>query len=149
VSIADVASDLSRLEMGQKENRLEQPNGFQLRQNSNTAGNCPRKPRENSIDFGISRDSQRGRLRSGEFSKSRRLISHQNRSPAFRVRTINRTIEAVNYQHRGRSTKLDFAGTDLMSSAGGEAKIDSKRGSIAIEAEFSNLDGRPASVASI
>ena len=65
---------------------------------------------------------------------------HEDRSPAYRVRTISRTVEAVNYQHRGRSTKLDFAGTDLMSSASGEAKVDSKRGSIAIEAEFNNLD---------
>ena len=72
---------------------------------------------------------------------------HENRSPAFRVRTINRTVEAVNYQHRGRSTKLDFAGTDLMSSARGEAEVDSKRGSIAIEAEFSNLD-RPTTFGS-
>ena len=69
---------------------------------------------------------------------------HEDRSPAFRVRMISRTVEAVNYQHRGRSTKLDFAGTDLMSTASGEAKVDSKRGSIAIEAEFSNLD-RPTS----
>jgi outer membrane protein OmpA-like peptidoglycan-associated protein len=60
---------------------------------------------------------------------------------------ISRTVEAVNYQHRGRSTKLDFAGTDLMSSASGEAKVDSKRGSIAIEAEFNNLD-RPTSFGS-
>ena len=30
--------------------------------------------------------------------------------------------------------------SDLMSPASGEAKVDSKRGSIVIEAEFSNLD---------
>ena len=72
---------------------------------------------------------------------------HEDRTPAFRVRIISRTVEAVNYQHRGRSTKLDFAGTDLMSSASGEAKVDSKRGSIAIEAEFNNLD-RPTSFGS-
>lgn len=65
---------------------------------------------------------------------------HEDRAPAFRVRTISRTVEAVNYQHRGRSTKVDFTGTELMSSARGEAEVDSKRGSIAIEAEFVNLD---------
>jgi outer membrane protein OmpA-like peptidoglycan-associated protein len=69
---------------------------------------------------------------------------HEDRTPIYRVRMISRTVEAVNYQHRGRSTKLDFAGTDLMSGASGEAKVDSKRGSIAIEAEFSGLD-RPTS----
>jgi outer membrane protein OmpA-like peptidoglycan-associated protein len=71
----------------------------------------------------------------------------EDRAPAFRVRTINRTVEAVNYQHRGRSTKLDFAGTDLMLSAKGEAEVKSKRGSIAIEAEFSDLD-KPTSFGS-
>jgi outer membrane protein OmpA-like peptidoglycan-associated protein len=69
---------------------------------------------------------------------------HEDRAPAFRVRTISRTVEAVNYQHRGRSTKVDFTGTELMSSARGEAEVDSKRGSMAIEAKFSNLD-RPTS----
>jgi outer membrane protein OmpA-like peptidoglycan-associated protein len=69
---------------------------------------------------------------------------HEGSSHAYRVRMISRSVEAVNYQHRGRSTKLDFAGTELMSSASGEAKVDSKRGSIAIEAEFANLD-RPTS----
>jgi outer membrane protein OmpA-like peptidoglycan-associated protein len=65
---------------------------------------------------------------------------HEDNTHAYRIRMISRTVEAVNYQHRGKSTKLDFAGTDLMSSASGEAKVDSKRGSIAIEAEFNNLD---------
>jgi outer membrane protein OmpA-like peptidoglycan-associated protein len=71
----------------------------------------------------------------------------EDRSPAFHVRIISRTVEAVNYQHRARSTKLDFAGTDLMPSAGGEARVDSKRGSIAIDAEFANLD-KPTSFGS-
>lgn len=57
----------------------------------------------------------------------------------FRVNVISRTVQAVNYQHRSGATKLDFAGTDLMPSARGEAKVNSKRGSIEIEAEFSGL----------
>ncbi len=71
---------------------------------------------------------------------------HEDRTE-FRVKMVSRTVEAVNYQHRGGSTKLDFAGTDLMSSARGEAKVSSKRGSIAIEAEFANLD-KPTSFGS-
>ena len=71
----------------------------------------------------------------------------EDRTSEFRVKMVSRTIEAVNYQHRGGSTKLDFAGTDLMSSAGGEAKVSSKRGSIAIEAGFANLD-KPTSFGS-
>ena len=52
----------------------------------------------------------------------------------FRVNVISRNVQAVNYQHRSGATKLDFAGTDLMPAASGEAKVNSRRGSIAIEA---------------
>jgi outer membrane protein OmpA-like peptidoglycan-associated protein len=57
----------------------------------------------------------------------------------FRVNVISRNVQAVNYQHRSGATKLDFAGTDLMPAASGEAKVNSRRGSIAIEAEFAGL----------
>jgi outer membrane protein OmpA-like peptidoglycan-associated protein len=59
--------------------------------------------------------------------------------PTFRVTVISRSVQAVNYQHRSGSSKLDFAGTDLMPSANGVAEVNSKRGSIAIEAEFGDL----------
>ena len=60
-------------------------------------------------------------------------------TPTFHVIVISRSVQAVNYQHRSGSSKLDFAGTDLMPSANGVAKINSKRGSISIEAEFGDL----------
>ncbi len=60
-------------------------------------------------------------------------------TPTFRVNVISRTVQAVNYQHRSGATKLDFAGTSLMPLANGQAKIESKRGSIEIEVEFGNL----------
>ncbi len=60
-------------------------------------------------------------------------------TPTFRVTVISRSVQAINYQHRSGSSKLDFAGTDLMPSASGVAEINSKRGSIAIEAEFGGL----------
>ena len=59
--------------------------------------------------------------------------------PVFRVTVVSRSVQAVNYQHRSGSSKLDFAGTDLMPSANGVAEVNSKRGSIAIEAGFGNL----------
>src|SRR5438477_4681938 len=61
-------------------------------------------------------------------------------TPVFRVNVISRTARAVNYQHRGGATKVDFAGTDLMPKANGEAKVESKKGYIEIEVEFANLD---------
>src|ERR1700685_2741119 len=60
--------------------------------------------------------------------------------PTFRVTVVSRSVQAVNYQHRSGSSKLDFAGTDLMLGANGEANVNSKRGSIEIDAEFGNLE---------
>ena len=60
-------------------------------------------------------------------------------TPTFKVVVISRSVQAVNYQHRSGASKLDFAGTSLMPSANGEASVNSKRGSIEIEAEFGNL----------
>jgi outer membrane protein OmpA-like peptidoglycan-associated protein len=61
-------------------------------------------------------------------------------TPTFRVTVVSRSIQAVNYQHRGGATKMDFAGTDLMPQARGEAKVESKKGYIEIEVEFANLE---------
>jgi outer membrane protein OmpA-like peptidoglycan-associated protein len=67
------------------------------------------------------------------------IVEPLSPTPTFRVTVISRTVQAVNYQHRSGATKLDFAGTDLMPSANGQAKVKSNRGSIEIEAEFGNL----------
>jgi outer membrane protein OmpA-like peptidoglycan-associated protein len=60
--------------------------------------------------------------------------------PTYRFTVVSRTARAVSYKHRSGSTHVDFQGTDLMPSARGEAKVDSKRGVLAIEAEFADLD---------
>jgi hypothetical protein len=57
----------------------------------------------------------------------------------FVVHTTTRTVQAVNYQHHGGATNIDFAGTAMMPSTTGVAEVKSQRGSIAIEAEFSQL----------
>ncbi len=59
--------------------------------------------------------------------------------PTFRVTVISRSVQAVNYKHRGGASKVDFAGTTLMPSANGQAKVESKKGYIEIEVEFGNL----------
>jgi outer membrane protein OmpA-like peptidoglycan-associated protein len=66
-------------------------------------------------------------------------VEPMSSTPTFRVVVVSRTVQAVNYRYRSGSSKLDFSGTDLMPSANGEAKVNSKKGSIEIEAEFSNL----------
>lgn len=58
---------------------------------------------------------------------------------SYRAATVTRTVEAVNYEHKQGSTKVDFAGTSLMPAADGWARVDSKRGNLAITAEFGSL----------
>jgi hypothetical protein len=53
--------------------------------------------------------------------------------------TVSRTTKAVNYRRAGGSTKIDFQGTELMSGASGEAKVDSKSNRIEIEARFDGV----------
>jgi outer membrane protein OmpA-like peptidoglycan-associated protein len=52
---------------------------------------------------------------------------------------VSRSTPAVNYRHHSGSTKIDFKGTDLMPGARGEAKVNTTRGAMKIEVEFSNL----------
>jgi outer membrane protein OmpA-like peptidoglycan-associated protein len=61
----------------------------------------------------------------------------------YRAIVTSRTVQAVNYAHRGESTKVDFAGTTLMPMASGWAQVENKRGNLAITAEFGKLD-KPA-----
>jgi outer membrane protein OmpA-like peptidoglycan-associated protein len=67
------------------------------------------------------------------------VVERMASTPTFRVTVISRSVQAVNYKHRGGATKLDFAGTDLMPLANGQAKVESKKGYIEIEVEFGNL----------
>ena len=70
-------------------------------------------------------------------------LSIQNRPggsvPIYRVIVTERTMKAINYQHRSGATKIDFRGTDLLPMAHGEAKVESKKGYIEIEVEFDQL----------
>jgi outer membrane protein OmpA-like peptidoglycan-associated protein len=67
-----------------------------------------------------------------------------NLTPAYRINVVSRTTPAVSYRHRSGATRINFQGTDLMPAAAGEAKVESKRGALEIEVEFSGLD-RPTS----
>ncbi len=63
-----------------------------------------------------------------------------NPTPTYRINVVSRTTRAVSYRHRSGATKINFQGTDLMPAAAGDAKVESKRGTLAVEAEFSGLD---------
>ncbi|MGA7857574.1 MAG: OmpA family protein [Terracidiphilus sp.] len=57
----------------------------------------------------------------------------------YSVNVTSRSVEAVNYEHRGGATEVDFKGTALLPSADGKAKVRSKRGTMEVEADFGNL----------
>ena len=72
-------------------------------------------------------------------SQATMAVEPMSPTPTFRVTVVSRSVQAVNYQHRSGATKIDFAGTDLMPGANGQAKVESKKGYIEIEVEFGNL----------
>jgi outer membrane protein OmpA-like peptidoglycan-associated protein len=57
----------------------------------------------------------------------------------YKVKVVQRDIDAVNYLHRSGSTKVAFGGTDLLPGAHGEADVKSERGKITVNAEFRGL----------
>ncbi len=60
--------------------------------------------------------------------------------PIYRVTVVSRNLEAVNYEHRGGPTSIDFQGTVLLPHAKGSAVVESHRGSVAIDAKFDHLE---------
>lgn len=57
----------------------------------------------------------------------------------YRVKVVQRDLDAVNYLHRSGSTRIGFKGTTLLPAAKGEAKVTSERGGITINARFQGL----------
>jgi outer membrane protein OmpA-like peptidoglycan-associated protein len=66
-------------------------------------------------------------------------VEPMDQTPVFRVKVVSRSTKAVNYRHRGGSTKLDFKGTSLMPQASGQVKVDSKAGRLEINANLDHL----------
>jgi outer membrane protein OmpA-like peptidoglycan-associated protein len=72
-------------------------------------------------------------------SQTTTIVESSSSAPTFRVIVISRSVQAVNYRHRSGAAEVDFAGTTLLPSADGKAKVRSKRGTLEVEAEFGNL----------
>ena len=53
---------------------------------------------------------------------------------------VSRTTKAVHYRLQGGAVKIDFQGTELMSRASGEAKVEGKKTNIEIDAKFQGLE---------
>jgi hypothetical protein len=57
----------------------------------------------------------------------------------MRVDVVERLATAINYRHRSGATTIGFRGTALQPGARGEAKVESKKGYIEVEAEFDDM----------
>jgi outer membrane protein OmpA-like peptidoglycan-associated protein len=57
----------------------------------------------------------------------------------YKVKVVQRDLDAVNYLHRSGSTRIAFKGTPLLPMAKGDAKVTSERGGITIDARFQGL----------
>ncbi len=73
------------------------------------------------------------------YSQTASVLEPAGPVSTYRVILTSRSVQAVNYQHQSGATDVDFAGTALMPSADGKAKVRSKRGTMEVEAEFGNL----------
>lgn len=61
------------------------------------------------------------------------------RVPIYRVTVVARTTKAINYRHRSGDTKVDFRGTSLLPLAIGDAAVQSRQGTIRVDAKFRHL----------
>ena len=66
-------------------------------------------------------------------------VTQQDGVYIYRVKVVQRDLDAVNYLHRSGSTTIGFEGTPLLPRAKGEAKVESERGGITIDAKFEGL----------
>jgi outer membrane protein OmpA-like peptidoglycan-associated protein len=67
-------------------------------------------------------------------------VAQPDPQPIYRVTVISRSLEAVNYEHRGGPTPIDFQGTVLLPHAKGSAIVESHRGRVEIDAKFEHLE---------
>jgi outer membrane protein OmpA-like peptidoglycan-associated protein len=72
-------------------------------------------------------------------SQGTTAIYQGNRVPIYRVTVVARTIKAINYRHRSEQTKIDFRGTALLPEATGNADVQSKQGTIKVDARFKHM----------
>src|SRR6202790_549914 len=70
-------------------------------------------------------------------------VNAQDTMPVYRVTVVARTSKAINYRHRSGSTPIGFQGTSLMPGARGDAKVESHKGYLEVDAHFKNME--PAS----
>lgn len=64
-----------------------------------------------------------------------------NETTGYRMKVVSRSTQAIDYHHKA-STKVNIKGTDIAPLIDGEAKVESKPGTVRVDAELHHL--RPA-----
>src|ERR1700676_752652 len=67
-------------------------------------------------------------------------VEPMEKTPVFRTEVVSRTTKAVDYRHRGGSTRVDMKGTELTPRVEGQATVESKQGRLEINAKLSGLE---------
>ncbi|PYV09441.1 MAG: flagellar motor protein MotB [Acidobacteria bacterium] len=66
--------------------------------------------------------------------------SQDNQSTTlYRVTMVARTTKAINYGHLSGATRIDFRGTPLLPQAKGQARVESRRGAVKVQAQFEKM----------
>ena len=66
--------------------------------------------------------------------------ANRESGPLFRVTVVSRTTKAINYGHLTEPTKIGLKGTVLLPESEGEARVESRRGAVEIEAKVNRLE---------
>jgi len=64
----------------------------------------------------------------------------QESSPLYRVTVVAGKTKAINYRHLSGPTEIDFRGTVLLPFSKGQARVESRKGAIRIQAQFDKLE---------
>ena len=61
-------------------------------------------------------------------------------NPGSAATTVSRSLKALSYRRAGKTVEISFVGTDLMPTASGSAKVESKQNRIEVDARFMGLE---------
>ena len=93
--------------------------------------------------WGLAGDSVEGLARTlpnQDQNQAQPTVEPMDKTPVFRVNVVSRSTKAVDYRHRGGSTKVDLRGTELMPNVTGEARVESKTGRLEINVKLNGLE---------
>jgi outer membrane protein OmpA-like peptidoglycan-associated protein len=74
------------------------------------------------------------------FAAEERPANAPAQNPGSATTTVSRSLQALSYRRAGKTVEISFVGTDLMPTASGSAKVESKQNRIEVDARFMGLE---------